>query len=149
MLQLHYEEHESGSATSSLIRQWARKWGATLESVRLRPLTGDDYAYATGLMTEFDEVMDYTTSPQPKGILTHFYSFDCGVPDGVKHPAKTESNAIWSIVGGTSPRIPALIESLKAAGYDVDEAAITLHIQKQKELEAMYERLYGSEDIEV
>ena len=42
-----------------LAEQWAQRNNA--QGIRLTPITGDDYAYANGLMTEFDEVLDYTT----------------------------------------------------------------------------------------
>lgn len=75
--------------------------------------------------------------------MHHIYEFDCGVPDGQKHPAKTEKNQIASIINGTGSKVGAFVEALKEAGYNVDEAAIAAHIEKQIEKEAMYERLYG------
>lgn len=42
-----------------LATEWAQRNGA--EGIRLAPITGDDRSYLDGTMTEFDEVLDYTT----------------------------------------------------------------------------------------
>ena len=141
MLELHYKDHESECATSGLIRQWAAKWGATRESVRLRPITGDDFAYTTGQMSEFDEVLDYVTRPKADSILHHIFEFDCGVPDDQPHPAKKEMWMISNLISATRGKVAAAVQGLKDAGYSVDETEIASLIDKHTETQAAYERL--------
>lgn len=107
-----------------LLWQWAKRWEAKEERIKLLPITAEDREYQTGLVRDQDEVFDYLDNREQRikrMPLTVFLTAD--PTEDTKRQCLLERSAIFAIPNGfDAERYDGLgpVEYLASAGYDID-----------------------------
>ena len=138
-VEMYYKEHEKNTIYAALIRQWAERWDATASQMRLRNITADDKAFATGEPFEHDEMLDYLDGKGQgtAGVLHFFYE--------KKNGGGQCNREHWAIIAIHNGRNKGGAEFLKERGYKFDTKRLLAYITEQKRLDDALTALVGEE----